>query len=202
MGKADWEVSAGTRATLLAATGELIDEKDMSSISVADIVRRADVTRPTFYKAFGSLPQAFAGAALLRLAPMFSTLDLSDASTEELNTPASIRETARALEEVLSALLPQAAFARKCLEGPAARAVIAGITDFVAGRLLTTSPFARVFTASSLPDTALAGFFAAGVVKLVAQWLSEEPGQASAQALAQTVSTLLHSSAVGGIAAT
>ena len=42
--------SVRSRAALVAAMTELLDERELDTISVTQVVQRAGVTRPTFYQ--------------------------------------------------------------------------------------------------------------------------------------------------------
>ncbi|GAB6902343.1 TetR/AcrR family transcriptional regulator [Kineosporia succinea] len=57
-----------SRAALVGAATELLDEREAAAVSVKDVCERAGMSRPTFYQHFADLGALFASAGLARLA--------------------------------------------------------------------------------------------------------------------------------------
>lgn len=120
--------AARSRAALIAATVELLDERELADVSITDICRRAAVSRPTFYLHFGDAATVVQAAALLRLQGLFPAQ--KDSTT--LHSRAALEQF---LDALLQGLAEHAAFYRRVVAGPSGVAFHASVVDFVTERL-------------------------------------------------------------------
>lgn len=100
------EVEGSQRTRLLRAMCDVMAEKGYAGTSVADILRRARVSRETFYELFGSKEECFMSAFELAYAVM---LQATAASGDEAQP---IDRFSRVLEDYLRALASDPAAAR------------------------------------------------------------------------------------------
>lgn len=126
------QVVTSQRLRMLTATAEAMKDKGYVGTSVAEIIRRAGVSRETFYQQFRSKEDCFVqalDAATKQLAGLLDTARQSAAGSPEPIRPASPEETFRRLVHLyLRTLTEQSAFARLFLvevyaAGPAAMAI-------------------------------------------------------------------------------
>lgn len=174
-----------SRAALVAAVVELLDEgNDAAQLSITDIVGRAGVSRPTFYKHFDDTAALIREAALRRLQAAFERIpSLGD----DPSWPMFVRGTLRALLHELAADAP---FYRAALE--TSFGLLTGdVITYLATRLLESSPLGPVIRRRPGPDTPQdrAEFLAAGAMWHVTRWLfaaadSEAGSESSADARA------------------
>jgi AcrR family transcriptional regulator len=71
-------IATRSRAALLDAARELLEQRPASEISIKDVVDRAGMSRPTFYQHFTDLGALFASAGLARLEESFAGLSSPD----------------------------------------------------------------------------------------------------------------------------
>lgn len=174
-------LSAGRSwAPLIDAVTAILDEgadphAPNTPLNVADVARRAGVSRPTFYKYFRDVPTLVRAAALQRMEATFErvpTVELGDTWT------VFARDTFQTL------LTDLAAHRRFYLSAIALNPadVASDFVRYISHRLLAYSPLGPVIHRRKGPDTAAerAEFLAAGTVWLVQQWLA-----ASADPLAE-----------------
>lgn len=156
-----------SRAALVAAVVELLDEgTDAAQLSITDIVGRAGVSRPTFYKHFDDTAALIREAALRRLQSAF---DRVPSVGDDPSWPTFVRGTLRAL---LGELAADAPFYRAALES--SFGLLTGdIIAYLATRLLESSPLGPVIRRRRGPDTPQdrAEFLAAGAMWHVTRWL-------------------------------
>ncbi|PPG37375.1 TetR/AcrR family transcriptional regulator [Pseudoclavibacter sp. RFBA6] len=156
-----------SRAALIAAVVELLDEgRDAAQLSITDIVGRAGVSRPTFYKHFDDTAALIREAALQRLQ---STFDRIPSVGDDPSWPTFVRGTLRALLRELDADAP---FYRAALES--SFGLLTGdVIAYLATRLLESSPLGPVIRRRPGPDTPRdrAEFLAAGAMWHVTRWL-------------------------------
>ncbi|NYF12334.1 AcrR family transcriptional regulator [Pseudoclavibacter sp. JAI123] len=156
-----------SRAALIAAVVELLDEgRDAAQLSITDIVGRAGVSRPTFYKHFDDTAALIREAALRRLQSAF---DRIPSVGDDPSWPTFVRGTLRALLRELDADAP---FYRSALES--SFGLLTGdVIAYLATRLLESSPLGPVIRRRPGPDTPQdrAEFLAAGAMWHVTRWL-------------------------------
>lgn len=174
-----------SREALLAAGLELVDERDLASISVREIVERAGVTRPTFYAHFGDLEGFFTAVALERLSQAF---DLSEVPA---NLDSGVAVVAQALTPVLDRLQVHGDFYTKVVRGPGGFQTQVHTIGFLVDRLLRVSPLGPVLRDSRDPE-GTAQFLAAATFWLIIGWLDTAPeDRPSAASMADRVASLL-----------
>ncbi|MFB9073211.1 TetR/AcrR family transcriptional regulator [Citricoccus parietis] len=143
------------------------DPADPAALNVADIARRAGVSRPTFYKYFKDVPALVRAAALQRMEATFErvpAVELGDTWT------IFVRDT---FQTLLTDLAERRRFYLSALAlNPTD--VASDFIRYISHRLLTHSPLGPIIHRGSGPDTAAerAEFLAAGTVWLVQQWLA------------------------------
>ncbi|MEW1653633.1 TetR/AcrR family transcriptional regulator [Streptomyces sp. NPDC093707] len=110
------EVVASQRARMLTATAEAMRDKGYAGTSVAEIIRRAGVSRETFYQQFRSKEDCFVqalDAATNQLADLLEAAWQSpDGSPEATGAPTPEETFRRLLRLYLQTLTEQSAFAR------------------------------------------------------------------------------------------
>lgn len=172
-----------SQTALIDAMITAIDEgTPLATISITDIVRRAGVSRPTFYQHYGALPALVHAAAVHRLGAAFARVPEAAPGTawDEFSYASMtmllghLAEHERFYLEVLRSggLIP-----------------VADIIDMLAARFLTVAPFAPAVRAD--PDLARerAEFLASGVTWSVVRWL--ENGGDDLDATARRFTTML-----------
>ncbi|WP_271985036.1 TetR/AcrR family transcriptional regulator [Pseudoclavibacter terrae] len=176
-----------SRAALIAAVVELLDEgRDAAQLSITDIVGRAGVSRPTFYKHFDDTAALIREAALQRLQ---STFDRIPSVGDAPSWPTFVRGTLRALLRELDADAP---FYRAALE--TSFGLLTGdVIAYLATRLLESSPLGPVIRRRPGPDTPRdrAEFLAAGAMWHVTRWLfADAKTTAKADAAAEVTAAI------------
>lgn len=185
--------SARSRSALIEAMTDLLEsEASVESLSVTDVVRKAGVSRPTFYQHFGEMSLLVRAAALHRLAGAFAAIP-EVALGESWTTFA--RGTFRGL---LSHLQGRAAFYKRSLTSGGSQALSEDVIGLLAARLLNVSPLGPILrnrTRVGSPEDR-ATFLAAGTFWLVVRWLdSDFTGPDSVEAMVDRISLLLLSAA-------
>ncbi|WP_313815522.1 TetR/AcrR family transcriptional regulator [Citricoccus sp.] len=179
-------------APLVDAVTALLDEGvDPHHLSVTDVVQRARVSRPTFYKYFKDIPSLVREVALQRMEATFSRVP-----------QAALGESWTAFARgTFMTLLTDLAEHRRFYLAVLAISPAIVMTDFItylSRRLLTSSPLGPVIHRRKGPDTPRqrADFLAAGTVWLVQQWLatSTEPLEDVEEMVDRLSSLLLSSS--------
>lgn len=154
--------------SLVEAVTAMLDEgADPGILNVTDVVQRAGISRPTFYKYFRDVPALVRAAALHRLQVTFDRVP-----------PAALGQTWTVFARgtfltLLTDLATHRSFYLSALAvSPAG--VAGDVVDYLAHRLLTSSPLGPVIHRRPGPDTAQqrAEFLAAGSVWLVQRWLA------------------------------
>ncbi|GAA1125225.1 TetR/AcrR family transcriptional regulator [Citricoccus alkalitolerans] len=178
-------------APLLGAVTAMLDEDtDPTALNVADISRRAGVSRPTFYKYFKDVPALVRAAALQRMEATFERVppvELGDTWT------IFARDTFQTL------LTDLAEHRRFYLSAIALNPtdVTSDFIRYISHRLLAYSSLGPIIHRRKGPDTATqrAEFLAAGTVWLVQQWLASSADPLSEVAdMVERLSALLLSS--------
>jgi AcrR family transcriptional regulator len=180
--------TARSRAALIAAATELVDERDVSSVSIHDICAAAGVSRPTFYQHFGDIGTVVQAAAVGRLLEVFdAAVDL-----ERPDEPAVMLDAG--VKRLMHGLARHAPFYRRVLEGTSAIAAQAMIVDFVADRLLA---FVERSGAADPQRIAFRiRFLAAGASWLVIERLADHPGPDGLDAAATRIARHLSDSLI------
>ncbi|HRO94858.1 TetR/AcrR family transcriptional regulator [Citricoccus sp.] len=171
-------------------TAMLDEGTDPAGLNVTDVVQRAGVSRPTFYKYFRDVPALVWEAALRRMQATFDRVP--QAALGETWTVFA-RGTFLTL---LTDLAEHRSFYLSALAINPAE-VAADFIRYLAHRLLTSSPLGPIIHRRKGPDTAQqrAQFLAAGSVWLVQHWLvtSTDPLQ-EVEDMVDRLSALLLSS--------
>ena len=119
-----------SRAALLEAACELVDERDVGALTITDVCTLAGVSRPTFYQHFGDIPTLAQAAAVERLEQVFE-------ETAAVQTPAEPAVMLEAgVRRLMQGLAEHAPFYRRVLEETSMLAVQPLVIDFVADRLV------------------------------------------------------------------
>lgn len=171
--------SPQSRQRLVVAATALLDEREPAKITITDVVKRAGLTRPTFYASFPDLPEVFAAAAVARLEDVFTAAPPASAARQ-----ADAEELAAIFRELLTRMQPHAAFFLRVLNGPGGPAVETAIIEFLAERLRTSSPAASALAVGPLPLRVSSEAIAAGVTWTIRRWLAEMHGADSATEIA------------------
>lgn len=143
---------------------------DGGTPSITDVVKRAGVSRPTFYQHFTDVPDLVRVATLQRLGELFERMPngLQGDSWDDF---------ARArLTLLFGELQRDAVIYLPILSGPAAVPVLSGIVHYLADQFLHHSPLAPCLREGVDEREALARaeFLGAGAVWRVIAWLSSD----------------------------
>lgn len=150
--------SARSQAALIAAAIALVDERDVAHISVSDLARRADVTRPTLYQHFADRDALLQAAGLARFEGAMAHYLASNSG--------SLEGVAEALFKHLAV---HAIFYRRVLGGSCGPQTHRGIETFIADVIGESD------TMGAFIDPQEPLFLAGGAMALVTRWLQEEP---------------------------
>jgi len=178
--------TARTRAALVAAATDLLDEVDAYAITVQDVVARAGVTRPTFYAHFGDLRTLFCAAGLQRLTESFGRVEV----------PSSLNGGADTLSETLRPLLvdlrAHAGFFVRVLRGPGGHETQQVVVRFLADRIAHVSPVGPFLGRGDAGVEEAATFLAAGALWLIDDWLATHATRrSSVDAVTERLAALL-----------
>lgn len=172
-----------SREALLTAATTLLHQHHAASITATDVVREAQVSRPTLYQHFGDLTSLFIAAAEARLRTLFSvTLQPVD------DEYAAGRDS---ITQLLEQLRAESDFFFHATRGPSGYAVLQALALVLAERLESHSPVRAIMDLSTTPPR-LAEFLAHGTVGMVARWLdSDFTGKNSVEAMTEQIVSLL-----------
>ena len=187
--------SARSRDKLRASTQSLLDERDHKSITVTDIVRRAGLTRPTFYAAYSDLPAAITDAAWHRLSVTFDEFSL------DADGPADDRtgEIAAAFTQIAIRVQDHAEFYLRAMHGPGGLQILTSVNAFIAERLRSHSPLSRALQDDPIPIESSSSALAAGITWLALEWLSDPTAQSPSE-FASLIRDLIVHATEGGLA--
>lgn len=182
-----------SRQALLDATIKLLEEREVSDITVTDIAAEAGVTRPTFYQNFRDLPTAFAAAALYRVRPVFENPLISMIPKQERLSivDSFLRQITYVLENYRD-------FYLKIFKGPAALRVLDELVEGVAEHMERESPVMDALERGPLPLHEASHAVAAGSLWIIRQWL-QDPVGLSADEVAQRLRLFATMSVCGGL---
>ncbi|RKW70044.1 TetR/AcrR family transcriptional regulator [Galactobacter caseinivorans] len=172
-----------SREALLNAATVLLHQHHAASITATDVVREAQVSRPTLYQHFGDLTSLFIAATEARLRTLF---------TATLQPVDDDYEAGRAsIIELLEQLRAESEFFFHATRGSSGFAVLQALALVLAERLESHSPVRAILDLEDTPPH-LAEFLAHGTVGLVARWLdSDFTGENSVEAMTAQIVSLL-----------
>jgi AcrR family transcriptional regulator len=157
-----------TRRALLDAAVELVEDRDVASISIADIAREAGVSRQVVYAHYPDRDHLLADAAVRRWADVISAAE--DGPTR-IPADGSAPETLVALVEHVIA---HTVFYRRLFTGSASALVLTELDRhhrYHFERLMRLpTPAASRTTLTGIDDSELVTFLAGGSVALVVDW--------------------------------
>ncbi|MDO4898285.1 MAG: TetR/AcrR family transcriptional regulator [Rothia sp. (in: high G+C Gram-positive bacteria)] len=181
---------ARSRTALIEAITAVLAAEDADPVNITDIVKRAGVSRPTFYQHFDDLGQLTRAAALEKLSSTFATMDSQNFAPD---TPGF---TVRFTTAMLTQLRDDAAFYRKVLASAGDSALVAELITFLTHRLLNHSPFADGVTAKVANAESYAQFIAAGVSWTAVRWLGTDfTGYNTPEAMAARLTEMIQAAA-------
>jgi AcrR family transcriptional regulator len=163
-----------TRAAILEAFGELVLQRRFADIRIADIIRRADIGRSTFYEHFRNKDDVFRQSVSAVLSVVAEAVEL-DCDTKRL-------------QFMLDHFQDNSRWARGLLNGPSCTQVSAVLAGLVEKRLAALPDKLR--SPSVLPLRLAAAQTAEGLLGLVRAWLNDGAGCSSA-----AIASALHKSA-------
>ncbi|MCA8297982.1 TetR/AcrR family transcriptional regulator [Burkholderia sp. AU30198] len=174
---------------LVRAATELLDEAPLNKLSIAQLVQRAGVARPTFYQHFSDLQTAAQRAALVRLDNAFAFVEEQG---KLLNLPNATFVTSMEVETalILEHLYEHEPFYLTVFNDAATSAFFDELVTFVAGRILP--PYEGVRTEAEQDCLTVLG---GGLVWTAVHWLRQgatrETPAAMAKRMATTAATIL-----------
>lgn len=158
------EVQASQRARILRAMTAAVGEHGYHGVRIADVVRRAGVSRKTFYELFGGKDDCFDAAYAFSTERLLATtFDAFDSQVEWVDR---LRAAVTAL---LDTLAREPERARLCF----VEAVAAGVAT-QARREQVAGDLARLFDAPGVPDGPLGETLRAGRVSELGETLRRE----------------------------
>lgn len=153
-------------AMIRAVDGLIAEGVGLESMSVTDVVRRAGVSRPTFYKQFADVAELLRASAMTRMTAMLerAVQQRSDASWSEFMT--------HTFSQLLTELISDSPYYLTALEA-SPELLSREMTGLIADRLLCHSPLAEELQRRPGPVTPRqrAEFLAAGTVWQARSWL-------------------------------
>jgi len=175
--------SQRSRDALIGATLALLQEREGTEITASDVVRAAQVSRPTLYQHFGDLPTLLATAVGHRIRVLFA-----DVLGEGEAGPEAARD---GVAQLLTRLHAEAALFRHAVNGPSGYAALRELAAALAERLRHHAPWRATLDAPDAP-AGLAEFLSHGTVGIVAGWLETCSAEADAvPRLTDQIMTLL-----------
>ncbi|MBR8265559.1 TetR/AcrR family transcriptional regulator [Burkholderia cenocepacia] len=175
--------------SLVRAVTELLDEAPLSMLSIAQLVQRAGVARPTFYQHFPDLQVAAQRAALVRLENAFTFVEEQGKLLNPSNG-AFIQSMEVETALVLQHLQTHQSFYLTVFNDAATSAFFDDLVTFVSGRILPPYEGSRT-EAEGDCLTVLGG----GLVWTAVHWLRQGPTRehpdAMAARMARTSATIL-----------
>ena len=97
MAKAEYRSAIRSRQLIHDALAELLEEKSWDKITVADIVRRANINRGTFYAHYDNVPDVIQRTTETGLTHVLDIF--SHAPTMGVGVEAALRESQRIMEQ-------------------------------------------------------------------------------------------------------
>jgi len=179
-----------SRAALISAATELIDERDVASISITDVCTVAGVSRPTFYQHFGDVSTLVQAAAIDRLQQVFDATIALEVRDEP---PVMLQN---GVGRLVRGLAQHAPFYRRVLEGTSIFAAHAMVVDYVAERLKAFIERSGVANAEAI--TFRIRFLAAGATWLVIEQFGDNPDPDGLDAAATRIAQQLAQSMAEG----
>jgi len=179
-----------SRAALIAAATELVDERDVASISIIDVCTLAGVSRPTFYQHFGDVSTLVQAAAIDRLQQVFDATIALEVRDE---LPVMLHN---GVGRLMHGLAQHAPFYRRVLEGTSIFAAHAMVVDYVADRL--TAFVERSGVSHPERITFRIRFLAAGATWLVIEQFGDSPDPDGLDAAAGRIAQQLAQSMAEG----
>ncbi len=174
---------------LVRAVTELLDEAPLSKLSIAQLVQRAGVARPTFYQHFPDLQVAAQRAALVRLENAFTFVEEQGKQLNPTNV-AFVKSMEMETALILQHLQAHQSFYLTVFNDAATSAFFDDLVTFVAGRILPPYEGTRT-EAEGDCLTVLGG----GLVWTAVHWLRQGPTrehpEAMAKRMARTAATIL-----------
>lgn len=175
--------------SLVRAVTELLDEAPLTKISIAQLVQRAGIARPTFYQHFPDLQAAAQRAALVRLDNAFTFVEEQGKLLNPSNAMfIESMEVETAL--ILQHLQSHQSFYLTVFNDAATSAFFDELVTFVAGRILP--PYEGIRTEAEGDCLTVLG---GGLVWTAVHWLRQgttrERPEAMAKRMANTSATIL-----------
>ena len=179
-----------SRAALVAAMTELLDQRGVEDITITDVVRQAGVTRPTFYQHFADILSIARAACFFRLEAAFPPENGHEAdankSTQELLT-----EVTRDTTAILAHMKERRDFYGRVMRGAGSVELFESLVQFLERRLIS-DPAMQIQSSVAIAPADRARILAGGVVWMVTRWLdSDFQGENSVSAMADRIAGAL-----------
>lgn len=180
-----------SRDALLASVTNLLDDDADVALSISNIVEKAGVTRPTFYKHFGDVQEAMQQAALTRLANAFpEPVDLTDLG--EMSNEERVEYVACQTEPIFDHLRDYHRFYLRIMSTAGTFGFFDELVAFLAERILNVNvqPVAQTTKSPALSNDR-STFMASGALWLVVRWLASDfEGENTPARMARRVESL------------
>jgi AcrR family transcriptional regulator len=177
---------AKSRAALIAAAIELVDERDVADISVTDLASRSGLTRMTFYQHFPDRDSLLQAAGVARFES--ALVDFGEGDGKRRGLVAG----SQALLDLLSA---NRVFYQRLLNGTSGIQTYRAIQTFLGARIAIAAAFDGIEL-----DEAQRLFLGGGAMAHISRWLSDDeapvfPRDAVAHSIAGLISTYIRATA-------
>ena len=169
---------AKSRAALIAAAIELVDERDVADISVTDLAGRAGLTRMTFYQHFPDRDSLLQAAGVERFEA--ALVDFGEGDGKRRGLVAG----SQALLDLLSA---NRVFYQRLLNGTSGIQTYRAIQTFLGKRIAIAAAFDGIEL-----DEAQRLFLGGGAMAHISRWLSDDeapvfPEDSTAESIAALI---------------
>ncbi|MDR5644143.1 TetR/AcrR family transcriptional regulator [Burkholderia cenocepacia] len=158
---------------------ELLDEAPLSKLSIAQLVQRAGIARPTFYQHFPDLQVAAQRAALARLENAFTFVEEQGKLLNPSNV-ALVKSMEVETALILQHLLAHESFYLTVFNDAATSTFFDDLITFVAGRILP--PYEGIRTEAEEDCLTVLG---GGLVWTAVHWLRQGPARQNPEAMAK-----------------
>jgi AcrR family transcriptional regulator len=170
---------AKSRAALIAAAIELVDEREVAEISVTDLAGRAGLTRMTFYQHFPDRDALLQAAGVERFESALGDFGAGDGQRRGLV------DGSRALLDLLST---NRVFYQRLLNGTSGIQTYRAIQTFLGDRIAIAAGFDGIEL-----DEAQRLFLGGGAMAHISRWLNDDeapvfPEDATAESIASLIS--------------
>ena len=180
-----------SRAALVIAMTELLDQRGVEDITITDVVRQAGVTRPTFYQHFADILGIARAACFFRLEAAFPPENSHAEADTNKSAQELLTEVTRDTTAILKHMKERRDFYGRVLRGAGSVELFESLVQFLEQRLIS-DPAMKIQSSVAITPADRARILAGGVVWMVTRWLdSDFQGENSVSAMADRIAGAL-----------